>query len=225
MFWNASISFLNITNFVLFMILSRSQDVNTMLRENTYVNSGELSSFYQTAQLYDSLLVIMNILGIIQFTTLSRRVSLVMKIIGITGPYLFYLVLSYLLMIYMMAKIVWQVWGDRLGYFRNVPISMIYTLALFDLKSMYLSKDFMSANQYGVSSMWLFILIVLFAIVLHYTVTLQYSAYFHIYFNIAQKYERRIHSTHTHLKKTGVLREWLEGLKKNPFDKGEEEEE
>jgi len=48
----------------------------------------------------------------------------------------------------------------------------MYTLALFDLKSMYLGKDFMSANQYGVSSSWLFVLIVLFAIVLHYSITL-----------------------------------------------------
>ena len=103
---------------------------------------------------------------------------------------------------------------------------MMYTLALFDLKSMYLGQDFMSANQYGVDSMWLFILIVLFAIVLHYSVTLQYSAYFHIYFNISKKYEQQLHGNYVHLKKTGVVKEWLMGLKKNPLkdDPIEEEE-
>ena len=78
--------------------------------------------------------------------------------------------------------IVWQVWGDKLPYFRNLRIASVYTLALFDLKSMYLGQDFMAANQYGVDSIWLFILIILFAVILHYSITLQYSAYFHIYF-------------------------------------------
>ena len=64
-------------------------------------------------------------------------------------------------------------------------MSLIYTLALFDLKTMYLGTDFMEANQYGVDSIWLFIITILFAIVLHYSVTLQFSAYFHIYFNIS----------------------------------------
>ena len=66
---------------------------------------------------------------------------------------------------------------------------MIYTFALFDLKSMYLAKDFMRANQYGVDAGWLFVLVILFALILHYTITLQYSAFFHIYWNIAKKYE------------------------------------
>ena len=131
-----------------------------------------MSGYYQTAQLYDSILVLMNMIMLIQFTVISRRVSLVFKIIGITAPYLVYLVGSYLMMLYFMAMIVWQVWGDKLPYFRNIEISMIYTLALFDLKTMYLGKDFMTANQYGVDNMWLFILIVMFAVVLHYTVTL-----------------------------------------------------
>ena len=69
---------------------------------------------------------------------------------------------------------------------------MIYTLAMFDLRTMYLGTDFMEANQYAVSNMWLLTVIILFAVVLHYSVTLQYSAYFHIYFNIALKYEKKI---------------------------------
>ena len=89
---------------------------------------------------------------------------------------------------------------------------------------MYLAKDFMDANQYGVENMWLFILITLFAVVLHYTLTLQYSAYFHIYFNISKKYEEKIHSTHLHLKKQGILKLWLSGLLKNPLADDEEEE-
>lgn len=220
--WNSLVSFMNISNFVLFLILSRGYDVNEILRENKFLDSNSMSSFYQSAQLFDSILIIMNMLMLIQFTTISRRVSLIMKIIGITSPYLFYLVISYLLMLYMMAMIVWQVWGDKLSYFRNIPISMIYTLALFDLKTMYLGKDFMAANQYGVPGFWLFILIVLFAIVLHYSVTLQYSAYFHIYFTISQKYEEKV-AVHE-LKKQDVLKVWLKGFLKNPFSHEEEEE-
>ena len=65
----------------------------------------------------------------------------------------------------------------------------------------------------------------MFAVVLHYSVTLQFSAYFHIYFNIAQKYEHKIHTTHVHLKKPDVLKEWLNGIKENPFKKEDSEEE
>ena len=119
-------------------------------------------------------------------------------------------------MLFLMSLIVWQVWGDRLSYFRQIPFSIMYTFALFDLKSMYLGKDFMSANQYGVDSAWLFVLVILFAVVLHYTITLQYSAFFHIYWNIAKKYEYKIHGTHSRLKDTGVLRSWLKGITNNP---------
>jgi len=159
----------------------------------------------------------MNMAMIMNFTKVSRRVSLTMGLIGKTAPYLIYLVLTYILALILMAMIVWQVWGDRLSYFRNISISIIYTLALFDLKSMYLATDFMSANQYGVDPIWLFILIILFAVVLHYSITLQYSAYFHIYFNIAKKYENKIATTYNHLKEKDVLKWWLMGLLKNPF--------
>ncbi len=166
-------------------------------------------------------------LMLIQFTVISRRVSMVFKVIGITGQYLMYLVLCYLLMLLLMAMIVWQVWGDKLAYFRNPEISMIYTLALFDLKTMYLAKDFMGANQFGVDSYWLFILVILFSIVLHYTVTLQYSAFFHIYYKIAQKYEHKINATHNYLKPRGVVKDWFMEIKKNPFkdSKSEKDEE
>lgn len=69
----------------------------------------------------------MNMIMLIQFTVLSRRVSMVFKIIGVTGAYLGILVLSYLFMLLLMSLIAWQVWGDRLPYFRNTSISMMYT--------------------------------------------------------------------------------------------------
>lgn len=180
--WNTLVTFFNISNFVLFLMLSRNYDANEILRKNEFVDSYQLQSLYRQAQLYDSFLVLMNMFMLIEFTQISRRVSLLIKLIGITAPYLIYLVIAYLMMLYLMAMIVWQVWGDKLPYFRNLKIASMYTLALFDLKSMYLGQDFMAANQYGVDSIWLFILIILFAVILHYSITLQYSAYFHIYF-------------------------------------------
>lgn len=64
--------------------------------------------------------------------------SLLFKIIGITAPYLLYLIISYLVALFLMALIVWQVWGDKLFYFRNITIASMYTMALFDMKSMYI---------------------------------------------------------------------------------------
>ena len=37
--WNAMVSFMNIGNFIYFMILSTGQDVNTILRENKFFDS------------------------------------------------------------------------------------------------------------------------------------------------------------------------------------------
>lgn len=114
----------------------------------------------------------MNMFMIIKFTKLSRRVSQLFNIIGITAPYLGYLVLTYMLALLMMSIVVWQVYGDSLSYFRDIKISVMYTLALFDLKTMYLGTDFMDANQQGVDQYWLFIIVIIFAVVLHYTITL-----------------------------------------------------
>ena len=83
----------------------------------------------------------------------------------------------------------------------------------------------MAANQFGVDSMWLLTLIVLFAVVLHYSVTLQYSAFFHIYFKISKKYEEMLHTTHTRFKPGGRAKEWLCRIKKNPFKEDSEDEE
>ena len=168
----------------------------------------------------------MNMAMILRFTAVSRRVSVILGIIAKTGVYLMFLVLMYIIMLFLMALIVWQVWGDRLSYFRNLNVGVMYTFALFDLKSMYLGKDFMRANQYGVDSVWLFLLVILFAVVLHYSITLQYSAFFHIYFNIAKKYENKIHSPkYNYLKEKGVLKKWLWGICANPFATNEEDEE
>lgn len=40
--WNALITFCNMTNFVLFYMLSKGQDVNNMLRKNEFVDSNSL---------------------------------------------------------------------------------------------------------------------------------------------------------------------------------------
>jgi hypothetical protein len=48
MLWNGLVSFFNIGNFILFMILS-TYDVNTILRENAFVDSQTLAGYYQTA--------------------------------------------------------------------------------------------------------------------------------------------------------------------------------
>ena len=61
-------------------------------------------------------------------------------------------------------------------------------------------------------------MIILFAVILHYSITLQYSAYFHIYFQIAMKYEKLMKTTEfSHLKKDDVLKTWLKGIFTNPF--------
>lgn len=66
--------------------------------------------------------------------------------------------------------------------------------------------------------MWLAMVIILFAVILHYSITLQYSAYFHIYFQIAQKYENALaQPAFNHLKKRDVLKTWFMGIMTNPF--------
>lgn len=65
--------------------------------------------------------------NLIQFTVISRRVSLLFKLISITGSYMGYLVSFYVLLLQLMGMIVWQVYGDKLPYFRNMNISMMYT--------------------------------------------------------------------------------------------------
>lgn len=47
--WNALISFFNISNFVMIMILSKSYDVNELLRKNEYFDSHALMSMYSLA--------------------------------------------------------------------------------------------------------------------------------------------------------------------------------
>ena len=117
--WNMTVNYCNTVNFIYFLILSREYDVNQILREEKYVDSQQMSGLYQTAQQYDSLLVIMNVLMLIQFTTISRRVSVLFKLIGITIPYLLYIIAAYFGALFFMSMIVWQVYGDRLSYFRN----------------------------------------------------------------------------------------------------------
>lgn len=111
------------------------------------------------------MLVIMNMIMLIQFTAVSRRVSVIFMIIGVTGSYLFYLVIIYIVMIVFMSIIVWTVWGDKLVYFRSLNYAMVYTLAMFDMKTMYIGTDFTSSNQYGVSSVWALVVILMLSVV------------------------------------------------------------
>lgn len=47
------------------MMLSMGQDVNFLLRENAYVDSYALMRMYWLAQLFDSILVLMNMFNLI----------------------------------------------------------------------------------------------------------------------------------------------------------------
>ena len=47
--WNLTVMFLNIGNFILFLMLSRDADVNDLLRRNELVNSNKLSMYYYMA--------------------------------------------------------------------------------------------------------------------------------------------------------------------------------
>lgn len=47
------------------MMLSMGQDVNFLLRDNSYVNSYDLMRMYWLAQLFDSILVLMNMFNLI----------------------------------------------------------------------------------------------------------------------------------------------------------------
>ena len=63
--WNLTISTLNITNFALFLLLSEGYDVNEILRGNAFLDSYTLMTYYWWAQLFDSMLVLMNMFNII----------------------------------------------------------------------------------------------------------------------------------------------------------------
>lgn len=49
----------------------------------------------------------MNMLMILQFTAISRRVSVLLGLIAKTGVYLMFLVALYIMMLFLMALIVW----------------------------------------------------------------------------------------------------------------------
>jgi len=63
--WNFMVLFCNIGNFILFWTLSKDYDVNDILRNNVYINTARLSEYYSLAQLFDSGLVLMNMLMLI----------------------------------------------------------------------------------------------------------------------------------------------------------------
>lgn len=63
--WNLLVSVMNIGNFIFFMVLSRNYDVNNTLRNNEFVDSHSLYRLYWFAQLFDSILVLMNMFMLI----------------------------------------------------------------------------------------------------------------------------------------------------------------
>jgi hypothetical protein len=49
----------------------------------------------------------MNMMMLIQFTAVSRRVSVLFKLIGITAPYLGFIIVFYIFILFLMGYIVW----------------------------------------------------------------------------------------------------------------------
>ena len=87
---------------------------------------------------------------------------------------------------------------------------------------MYIGTDLMSANQFGVDAIWLITFILISSIILHFSVTLQYSAYFHIYFKIASKYEHELLDGNQNLIEDDSFVVWLKGICSNPFNQKKE---
>jgi len=63
------------------------------LRKNEFIDAYTLSQMYSKAQLYDSMLVLMNQVMILEFTQISRMISLIFKIIAMTAYYLGFIVI------------------------------------------------------------------------------------------------------------------------------------
>jgi len=138
-FWIGIINILVIYSFIIYYMLSSEFDTNEVLKKNEFIDSFRLGNMNYNAQVCDSFLILLNLMMLIEFTKISRKVSLLTKILKITCPYLAYLIGLYLVMLSLLSLIVWQVWGDKLRYFRNFTSTSIYCMALFDMKSMYLA--------------------------------------------------------------------------------------
>ena len=84
----------------------------------------------------------------------------------------------------------------------------------------------MDENQYNLSPQWLFIIVIIFTVVVHMTITLQYSAFFHIYYDIAQKYEQKLHtSLYRPLKPSSRFKEWFCQITHNPWGSNKKDDE
>lgn len=108
MVWNVLVNFCNITNTVNFIQLSFFCGyVNDMLRNDVFIDSYKLANIYATGQRFDTFLILMNLLMLIRYTKVSRRVSLIFGLISKTTPYLGFLVMTYIVLLVLMALIVW----------------------------------------------------------------------------------------------------------------------
>ena len=106
-FWNGIILILVIYSFIINYILSSEFDTNEVLKKNEFIDSYRLGNMYDSAQKCDSFLVILNIVMLIEFTKVSRKVSLLTKLLKITCPYLLYLTVLYISMLSLLSLIVW----------------------------------------------------------------------------------------------------------------------
>jgi hypothetical protein len=86
----------NIANFVYMMQLSYSYNtVNELLKTDKFLNSYEMASLFNQAQLYDSLLIFMNLMMVLMYMKVIRSISKTLGIIFNTFEYLLYLACIY----------------------------------------------------------------------------------------------------------------------------------
>ena len=110
MVWNLLVNLCNIINTSNFIQLSFFCGyVNEMLRKDEFIDSYKLANIYANGQRFDTFLILMNLLMLIRYTKVSRRVSLIFGLISKTTPYLGFLVMTYIVLLVLMALIVWQV--------------------------------------------------------------------------------------------------------------------
>lgn len=138
--YGLSFNICNISNFAIMCYLSFiARNTNDYLRVTYFIDTTGVAELYNLAVFADSLMLILNLINVMKFMAIVRKVSVIIILIRQTTEYLVYLVLIQFLLLYFVAIINWNIFGNYLGYFRNPTISMLYTFAMFDLKSMYLA--------------------------------------------------------------------------------------
>ena len=88
----------------------------------------------------------MNIAMLVMYGRIFQTISKTIGIISNTVHYLIFLFVIYFMLMCTMSFLAWNVYGDKLPYFRDNSKSLIYFFALFDLKSMYVAQDLIKTN-------------------------------------------------------------------------------